>query len=426
MSTTYPRTKRSISGLLILCSIGISRTLCTERAKIIVSADGTGNYTTIQEALNSIPQNNAQNIIVLIKKGTYHEKIFIQKSSVSLVGEDRDSTLIVYAELRENWAKEHNGSDWGSAVVNIDSQATDITIANLTIHNNYGSLYHTPKHQFAVRGRGTRIRILYCNVIADGADTISLWDRVDGMYYHSNCFFEGWVDYVCPRGWCYITDSRFYGHNLSASIWHDGSYDKDQKFVIRYSWFDGVLGFPLGRHHRDAQIYLLDCVFSRNMADKPIYLPDSPNAREWKWGTRHYFFNCHRVGGDYAWFADNLAEAEGSPSAKSITAAWAFGGKWDPEGTMPAVLPFVARPSPREAAYEIAYNRATLKWVPSRNADLEIVSFGKSNEPEYRRSQKEAVFNPGVLERKTRYYWRVDEMSGSDTLRGPLWHFTTN
>ena len=153
--------------------------------------------------------------------------------------------------------------------------------------------------------------------------------------------FEGWVDFVCPRGWCYITDSRFYGHNLSASIWHDGSSHKDQKFVIRYSQFDGVPGFPLGRHHRDAQFYLLDCIFSKNMADRPIYAPlNSPNMVLWNWGVRHYFFNCHREGGDFAWFGDNLSTAEGSPTPTDVTASWTFGGKWNPEITMPHVTPF--------------------------------------------------------------------------------------
>jgi pectinesterase len=49
------------------------------------------------------------------------------------------------------------------------------------------------------------------------------------------------------------------------------------------------------------------------------------------WGERSYFYNCHRQGGDYAWMKDNLAAAAGSPQAGQITAAWTFGGSWDPE-----------------------------------------------------------------------------------------------
>ena len=411
---------------LIVFSILLSLSLVSagEKAQIVVAKDGSGQFRKIQEALNSVAKDNARNVIILIKKGTYNEKLFIERSFVTLVGEDRDSTRIVYAELRENWVRDHN-NDWGSAVVNIDSLASDVTLANLTVHNNYGSLYDTPKHQFAVRGWGTRVIVLNCTIIADGADTISLWDREDGMYYHANCKFEGWVDYVCPRGWCYITDSRFFGHNLSASIWHDGSTDKDQKLVIRYSSFDGVSGFPLGRHHRDAAMYLLDCIFSRSMADRPIYLPDSPNSHPWIWGTRHYFFNCHREGGDYDWFKDNLAEAGGSPAADVIDAKWTFAGKWNPEETMPAVLPFVSLPRPRDGAYETATGETLLRWIGSRNADAHLVHFGTTTDPTLQSRQLENHFNPGILKAGTTYYWRIDGIVGKDTLRGPVWHFTT-
>jgi pectinesterase len=417
---------RHVAFAISLLAFCIAHVVGAERAQIIVAKDGSGHFRAIQEALNSIPKDNAKNVIVLIKKGTYREKVFIERSFVSLVGEDRDSTRIVFAELRENWNKDHNGSDWGSAVVNIDSLVTDITLANLTIHNNYGSLFNTPRHQFAIRGGGTRVIILDCNVIADGGDTVSLWNRENGMYYHADCSFEGWVDYVCPRGWCYITDSKFFGHNLSASIWHDGGHDKDQKFVIRYSSFDGVPNFPLGRHHRDAQIYLLDCVFSRNMADRPIYLARSPNAEVWKWGTRHYFYNCHREGGDFGWFKDNLHEAEASPKPEDVTAKWTFGGRWDPEATMPSVLPFACLPKPRLNASDVGISETKLSWIPGRNAASHDIYFGKNNPPEYKGNQKGTVFHPGSLEARTTYYWRIDEVTEEGLVVGAIWRFTTN
>jgi pectinesterase len=396
-----------------------------ENASKIVAKDGSGDYSSIQDAINSVPADNNQNVIILIRKGEYHEKLYITKSSVTLVGEDRDSTRIVYAELRKNWNSEHNGSDWGSAVVNIDSLVTNLTLANLTIYNNYGSLYGSHDHQFAVRGGGTRIIILNCNIIADGGDTLSLWNRQEGMYYQTDCYFEGWVDFVCPRGWCYITDSKFYGHNLSASIWHDGSTNKDQKFIIRYSSFDGVPEFPLGRHHRDGQIYLLDCIFSRNMLDRPIYYPSSPTSVPWKWGERHYYYNCHREGGDYVWFSNNLKSAEGAPKEKEITAKWTFAGRWDPEETMPSVLPFVFLPRPRDGSYNVQSASTILKWTAARNAVSHNIYFGKTRSPEFIRNQKENFFSASALESKTPYFWRIDEVTEMDTVRGPLWHFTT-
>jgi pectinesterase len=402
-----------------------SYTFAKEKANIIVAKDGSEKYTSIQEAINSVPVDNKQSVIILIRKGIYNEKIYITKNHITLVGEDRDSTRIIYAELRKNWVKDHQGLDWGSAVINIDSLVTDITLANMTVHNNYGGLYGDHDHQFAVRGGGTRVIIVNCNIIADGGDTLSLWNKKDGMYYHANCYFEGWVDFVCPRGWCYITDSRFFGHNLSASIWHDGDVDKSQKFVIRYSSFDGVPGFPLARHHRDAQFFLLDCIFLRNMADRPIYHPISPNSVPWIWGERHYFYNCHREGGDYNWFLNNLESAEGSPNANEITAKWTFRGTWDPEETMPAVLPFVFLPRPRDGLYNVESEKVELNWTPARNAVMHNIYFGKTNAPEFIGNQKENKFTPGKLDAKTIYFWRIDEITEADTIHGPLWHFTT-
>ena len=412
--------------VIIVVYIFSSLVLAKDKANIIVAQDGSGQFLKIQDAIDAIPVDNKQNVIILIRNGVYHEKLFIMKSFITLVGEDRDSTRIIYAELRKNINKTWMDMrrDWGTAVVNIDSSVTDITLANLTVHNNYGSLHNTDDHQFAVRGGGTRVLILNCNVIADGGDTLSLWNKKNGMYYHANCYFEGYVDYVCPRGWCYITDSKFFGHNLNASIWHDGDADKNQKFVIRYSLFDGVQGFPLGRNHRDGQIFLLDCTFSKAMADTPIYWPEGSQT-QWQWGDRHYYYNCHRDGGDYAWFKDNLEKAETAPKENEITAKWTFDGKWDPEETMPSVLPMVFLPRPRDGAKQIQDKSITLKWVPARNAISHKVYFGNTSTPKFKKNQKCNSYTPGKLKSKTTYYWRIDEVTETGTLRGPLWHFTT-
>lgn len=300
----------------------------------IVAKDGTGNFSSIQQAIDSIPSHPSRRYIILVKNGIYNEKIFIEKSFITLIGEDRDRTKIVYAELRSIWRTTHH-DDWGAAVVNIKNGVTDLIFKNFTIHNNYGSLYAITDHQFAIRGGGNRIIIVDCNIIADGGDTVSLWNSMDGMYYHKNCYFEGYVDYVCPRGWCYITGSKFYGHNKNASIWHDGSNNEDQKFVIRNSTFDGVPGFALGRFHRDAQFYLIDCKFSKNMADKAIYFKTSEPFITLQWGgKRIYFYNCHGDSIDYSWHADNLHSAQVVRSSKEITPAWIFKGKWDPEAIL--------------------------------------------------------------------------------------------
>ena len=417
------RGRLSNAFLFVLAGLSL-RGQAGETADIIVAARGGGDFTTIQEALDAVPNEHEKAVVILIRNGLYAEKLFIRKSRIALVGEDRDSTRIVAAVLRQEWNQAHGGSDWGSAVVNIDTGTSDVTLANLTVLNNHGALYGTHrKHQFAVRGAGTRVMILSCNIISNGGDALSLWNRQDGMYYHADCYFEGWVDYVCPRGWCYITDSRFFGHNTpSASIWHDGSYDKNQKFVITDSFFDGVAGFPLGRNHLDAQIYLLRCRFSANMADRPFYRPPS-SPRPWQWGARHYFHDCHREGGDYDWFQDNLYTAEGAPDPDQIDARWTFDGRWDPEAALPSVLPFAFLPRPRNGADLPDTRRATLSWIAGRNARSHIVYFGTENPPPRAAEVSETELDTGELLPGSTYYWRVDEVTETGVIAGHVWKF---
>jgi hypothetical protein len=92
---------------------------------------------------------------------------------------------------------------------------------------------------------------------------------------------------------------------------------------------------------------------------------------------------------------------------------------------MPAVLPFVFQPKPRDGSYSNPTENMIARWVPSRNATVHLVYFGKSGSPEFVASQKENTFKIGALEPKTTYYWRIDEIADRDTVQGPVWHFTT-
>jgi pectinesterase len=148
------------------------------------------------------------------------------------------------------------------------------------------------------------------------------------MFYFKDCIIEGGVDFYCPRGWAWAENCQFISHSGTAAIWHDGSANPDSKTVLKNCSFDGFSGFNLGRYHRDAQFFLIDCKFSKNMADKDIYLVPTTNIIQW--GRRVYYFNCHRDGGDYAWHADNLEKATGTSSSDQITLLWLFKGRWTP------------------------------------------------------------------------------------------------
>lgn len=305
----------------------------TPHRDITVAADGSGDYKTITEALNQLPMFNYERVVIFIKKGIYDEKIRIEQDFVTLLGEDRDSTIVQFSQLREDWLNAKDAI--GPAVVNI--HADDIVLENLMLINTQPK---TGPHAFTVYGVGTRTILNNCTILSKGADTVSLWNYKNGLYYHARCTFEGGVDFVCPRGWCYITDSQFRSVETSAAIWHAATTEIGQKLVIRNSTFDGKPGFQLGRHHYDALFMLLQCTFTERLADKPIYrvvYPDQPERnRPYLWGDRYYFYHCTKPGSAYPWLNDNLQQAGYSP--EEITAAWTFEGKWNPESRVPPVL----------------------------------------------------------------------------------------
>lgn len=301
----------------------------TVKPDIIVAADSSGDFTTIQAAIDSIPKDNSQKKVILLKKGIYPAKIRIDRNCITILGEERQNTRIEYAIRAEDFAK--NPDQIGRAVVNIEG--IDVTIRNLTISNTQPS---TGSHAYAIYGsKLNRLILCDCDLFSVGADTLSPWNAYNGMYFISNCFIKGGVGLANMRGWCYMQDCSVYEVIRHAAIRHDGSKDRDMKFVMRNCKFDGVKGFFLGRRHHDAQFYLLDCTFSENMADEYIFrqtypfdpLQNLPNL----WGDRAYYHNCHRIGGDYPWHKNNLKTAPGSPKPEDITPAWTFGGKWEPE-----------------------------------------------------------------------------------------------
>ncbi|HYC28436.1 MAG TPA: pectate lyase, partial [Chitinophagaceae bacterium] len=75
----------------------------TAKAYIVVSQDGKGDYASIQEAVNALPDTSATPRTIHIKPGIYNEKIFITKHNIILLGENRESTKIIQSIARDEW-----------------------------------------------------------------------------------------------------------------------------------------------------------------------------------------------------------------------------------------------------------------------------------------------------------------------------------
>ena len=70
-------------------------TLPAQDKRWVVALDGTGNYTTVQAALDAVPTGNTKPIVIFIKKGIYKERLVLdtRKDFVKLMGEDKTLVL---------------------------------------------------------------------------------------------------------------------------------------------------------------------------------------------------------------------------------------------------------------------------------------------------------------------------------------------
>jgi pectinesterase len=62
----------------------------------VVAKDGTGDYTSVAEALNAL--GNSEDIHLFLKNGIYKEKIGIEKKNIFLEGESREGTILEFGD----------------------------------------------------------------------------------------------------------------------------------------------------------------------------------------------------------------------------------------------------------------------------------------------------------------------------------------
>ena len=82
--------------LLFLCLFGA--TGYAHAYDLTVAKDGSGNYTTVQAAIDAAPVNGTVAFTIFIKNGTYKEKITVasNKTFITLIGESVANVILTY------------------------------------------------------------------------------------------------------------------------------------------------------------------------------------------------------------------------------------------------------------------------------------------------------------------------------------------
>ncbi len=155
---------------------------------IVVAKDGTGDYNSIQEAINASKAFPYDRVVINIKNGIYNEKVKVHEwnTNISLIGESKENTIITYDDY---FGKMNMGRNSTFYTYTLLVEADDFYATNLTIQNTAGEVGQA----VALSVFSDKVYIENCNILGN-QDT--LYASGEGRQYFKNCYIEGTTDFI--------------------------------------------------------------------------------------------------------------------------------------------------------------------------------------------------------------------------------------
>ncbi len=190
-----------------------------------VSKAGDGDFTTLQAAVDAVPDDGGAEIFV--HKGVYRERVVVTQDNLRIVGESAEDTVLTWSAYARQ--KDPDGTERETFLsFTLLVTGKNVTVENLTIRNDAGDGRDVGQ-AVAVYAAGDRGRWLRCRLIAH-QDTLfcgPMMPRVErdilprvshaecvpavneplhttGRQYFAGCYIEGDVDYIFGSYRCWF------------------------------------------------------------------------------------------------------------------------------------------------------------------------------------------------------------------------------
>lgn len=183
-------------SLIVFLGIAAS-THAMVKTRYVVAQDGSGDFTSIQAAIQACSSFPYQRITIFIKNGTYHEKVFVPEwnSHLSLIGENRDSVRIVHGDYFSKINKGPNSTFYTPTLL---VEGNDFHAENLTVINDAGPVGQA----IAVSVHATRCTFVNCRFLGN-QDTLYLTGE-SFLSYFRDCYVEGTTDFIFGQASAYF------------------------------------------------------------------------------------------------------------------------------------------------------------------------------------------------------------------------------
>ena len=176
------------ANLLLLCPAAFAAIHASPPAgavRVTVAANGSGDFRTIQQAIDHAPLEGPGRLVIAIQPGSYHERLFIpqDRPRVTLLGLGTapGDTVITY-----NMSAAAAGGTFLSSTVDVEGAEFEAT--NLTFENSYGK----GSQAVALMLHSDRAVLRNCRFIG-WQDTLY---AATGRQFFDHCYIEGAVDFI--------------------------------------------------------------------------------------------------------------------------------------------------------------------------------------------------------------------------------------
>jgi len=180
-----------IKQLLLIVTFCVSAvmTIANPIADIIVAKDGSGNFSTIQQAIDETKAFPPQRITIVIKNGIYNEKVKVHawNTDLTIIGESADSTIITYNDHFDKIDRGRNSTfhTWTMLV-----EGNNFIAENLTIENTAGPIGQ------AVALHVEADRCVFRNIKVIGNQDALYAAGINCRQYYKDCYIEGTTDFI--------------------------------------------------------------------------------------------------------------------------------------------------------------------------------------------------------------------------------------
>ena len=205
----------------------------------VVAQDGTGDYLTVQQAIDAAPEGRTEPWRIYIRQGLYKEHVDIPaaKPYLSLIGEGRDKTQISCNRVSggPNGVKVDEGAT-------VTASSDNLYFEGINLINAHGHEQKDGPQALALFTQGDRVVLNRCGLLSFQDTWLTPFRKPNLRNYAVNCFIEGAVDFIYGQGNIY--------------------FDRDTLYITRKK--SGYIVAP--NHHPDTE---WGYVFSHNVITAP-------------------------------------------------------------------------------------------------------------------------------------------------------------